>query len=350
MTVLRPFLPFALLIAGGAPALAETVSVQGAGATFPAPLYAKWISTFNAAHADSHIDYQPIGSGGGIKGITDGTIQFAGSDAPMTDEQMAKAPGVIHLPTVAGPVVMIYHVDGIDDKTQLIFDGPTIGNIYLGNITKWNDKAIAATNPGVALPDIDIVVVHRSDGSGTTWIFTNYLTKVAPDWSKVGNATSVKWPVGLGGKGNAGVSQAVQNAHGAIGYVELAYAVNSKLVFAKLVNHDGKAVDASIAGVVAAAKNSPPPPEDFRLSITDAPGAESYPICGFTYLLVHSEMNVLKNPEQAKALVSYIQWCETDGQEVAALDYARLPEAMQAAVIKKLSTITLDGKPIIEAK
>src|SRR4051812_1902200 len=222
-----------IILACAALCCGETVPIQGAGATFPAPLYAKWLDSYNKAHPESHLDYQPIGSGGGIKGITDRTVQFAGSDAPMSDEQLKAAPGIVHLPTVAGPVVMIYHHPTLD-AAQLTFDGPTIAGIYLGTITTWNDKRIAATNPGVKLPGDDIVVVHRSDGSGTSWIFTNYLSKISPEWAKkAGNATSVKWPTGIGGKGNAGVAEAVQNSFGAIGYVEMAFAKNAKLTYAK---------------------------------------------------------------------------------------------------------------------
>jgi phosphate transport system substrate-binding protein len=242
---------------------------------------------------------------------------------------------IVHHPKLSGP---------------LTFDGPTIAGIYLGTITSWRDKRIAATNPGVKLPDDDIVVVHRSDGSGTSYIFTDYLAKVSPEWAeKVGKGTSVKWPTGIGGKGSAGVSEAVQNSMGAIGYAELAFAKNAKLPYAKLVNHDGKVVEATIDAVVEAAKNSPPPPEDMRLSITDAPGEGSYPICGFTYLLVYQDLSYLKDPAQAQALARFIDWAEHDGQGLAAPDYARLPEAMQAKVGEKLRTLAIDGKPLLEA-
>jgi phosphate transport system substrate-binding protein len=334
------------LVAGSGLAMAETTTVQGAGATFPAPLYAKWIDAFNKAHPESHFDYQPIGSGGGIKGITDKTVQFAGSDAPMNEEQLKAAPGIVHIPTVAGPVVVTYHHPKLTGS--LTFDGATLADIYLGKISKWNDKRIKATNPGVDLPNDDIVVVHRSDGSGTSWIFTNYLSKVSAEWAKAaGNATSVKWPTGIGGKGNAGVAEAVQNSFGAIGYVELAYAKTAKLQYAKMVNHDGKVVEASIDGVNEAAKNSAEVPEDMRLSITDAPGEASYPICGFTYLLVYQDLSYLKNPAQAKAIAQFIDWCEHDGQGMASPDYARLSEGMQKKVEGKLHTLTVDGKPVL---
>jgi phosphate transport system substrate-binding protein len=332
-----------------AAAASDSVAIQGAGATFPAPLYAKWLDAYNKAHSESHIDYQPIGSGGGIKGITDKTVQFAGSDAPLSEDQLKAAPGIVHLPTVAGPVVMIYHHQKLEGVT-LTFDAQTIAGIYLGTITTWNDAHIAATNPGLKLPADDIVVVHRSDGSGTSYIFTDYLAKVSPEWAKkAGKGTSVKWPTGIGGKGSAGVAEAVSNSMGAIGYAELAFAKSAKLPYAKVVNHDGKAIEASIDAVNEAAKNSPAPPDDLRLSITDAPGEASYPICGFTYLLVYQDLSYLKSPGQAKAIAQFIDWAEHDGQGMAAPDYARLPEAMQAKVGDKLRTIAVDGKPLLEA-
>jgi phosphate transport system substrate-binding protein len=324
---------------------AESISLQGAGATFPAPLYSKWIDTYNKEHADTHIDYQPIGSGGGIKGITDRTVQFAGSDAPLSEAQLSAAPGILHLPTVAGPVVLIFHHAKL--PSNLILDGDIVAGIYLGQITTWNDPKIVARNPGVELPSDDIVVVHRSDGSGTSYIFTNYLSKVSPEWkSKVGNATAVKWPVGVGGKGSAGVAQAVNGAEGSIGFVELAYAKNAKLNFARMVNHDGKVVDATIDSVNEAAKHVGDLPADLRLSITDAPGDGSYPICGFTYLLVYQDLSYLKNPVQAQHLLDFIHWCEHDGQSMAAPDYASISDAIRAQVDAKLKSIVCDGKPV----
>jgi phosphate transport system substrate-binding protein len=337
----------AALALSGAAMAAESISIQGAGATFPAPLYAKWVAEFNKANPETHVDYQPIGSGGGIKGITDRTVQFAGSDAPMTEEQIKAAPApILHIPTVAGPVVMIVHHPNISN--DLVLDGETISAIFIGKITKWNDKKIAALNPGMQLPGDDIVVVHRSDGSGTSWIFTNYLSKVSEEWSKkVGNATSVKWPTGIGGKGNDGVAESVENSFGAIGYVELAYAEKAKLPFLRLKNHDGKVVTASIDGVNAAAASMKEVPDDLRVSITDAPGDASYPICGFTYLLVYQDLSYLKNPAQASALLKYIWWAEHQGQEMAAPNYARLAEAMQKKAEEKLRSIVCDGKPVL---
>jgi phosphate transport system substrate-binding protein len=327
---------------------AEAVTVQGSGATFPAPIYAKWIAAYNAKQTEAKIDYQPIGSGGGIKGITDRTVQFGGSDAPMSDEQLKAAPAkILHIPTVSGAVVMIYNLKGVEN---LKLDGNAIAGIYLGKITKWNDPILTALNPGVTLPDKDVIVAHRSDGSGTSWIFTNYLSKVSESWKKdVGNATAVKWPTGIGGKGNDGVSQVVQNTEGGIGYVEQAFAEKSKLAYATQINKAGKAVKASIEGIVEAAKHSADQvPDDMRISITDAAGDESYPICGFTYLLIYEDLSYLKDTKQAGELLKYIDWCEHDGQEMAKdLNYARLPAEMQKKVEEKLSKVVFDGKAVL---
>ncbi len=337
----------AVLVIGMSGARAENVELHGAGATFPAPLYSKWVAEFNKANATIKVDYQAIGSGGGIKGITDRTVQFAGSDAPMTDEQLKAAPAkILHLPTVAGPVVLIYKLEGVQNLT---LNGDVLSAIYMGKITKWNDPKLVALNSGVNLPDKDIVVVHRSDGSGTSWIFTNYLSKVNADWKKtVGNATSVKWPTGLGGKGNDGVAQAVQTADGGIGYVELAFAENSKIPYATQINKAGKPVRASIDGVNEAAKSVIEIPDDMRVSITDAPGDASYPICGFTYLLVYEDLSYLKNKDQATALVSYITWGEHAGQELAAPNFARLAPELTKKVEEKLKTIVFDGQPLVK--
>ncbi len=321
--------------------------VQGAGATFPAPLYAKWTQTYNNANPDVKVDYSAIGSGGGIKGITDKVVQFAGSDAPMTKEQEAKAPGILHLPTVAGPVVLTYNLPELTGDIKL--DGEALANIYLNKITKWNDAKLMALNPGLNLPDAPIVVVHRSDGSGTTFVFTNYLSKVSGDWKdNVGNATSVQWPTGLGGKGNDGVAAAVKNQAGGIGYIELAYALKNKLPFATQINKDGKEVRASVAGVESAIANSVQNfPADLKVSITDASGAESYPICGFTYFLVYSDLSYLKDKTLAQETVNFIQWCETTGQATAnELGYAKLPADAQSKVLEKIKAITFEGSPL----
>ncbi len=338
-----------LVSLGAMPAQAQT-RVQGSGATFPAPLYAKWIETYNAAHADTKVDYQAIGSGGGIKGITFRTVAFAGSDAPMTADQEKAAPAkILHLPMVAGPEVMIYNLPELTEKLKL--DGATIADIYLGKIKKWNDAKIAALNPGIALPSKPVVVVHRADGSGTTFIFTNYLSKVSKEWSeKVGNATAVEWPLGLGGPGNKGVASAVQSTVGAIGYVEFAFASKEKIPYATQINKDGKAVNASIEGVVASIAASVKEfPEDLKVGITDAPGADSYPICGFTYLLVYEDLSYLKDKDLATKLVDYIKWCVTDGQETAKdLGYAKLPKEAQEKVLAKLKTIKFDGEALLK--
>lgn len=336
----------ATLLTATAAANAET-RVQGSGATFPAPLYAKWTSTYNTAHPDVKVDYQAIGSGGGIKGITDRTVAFAGSDAPMTKDQEAKTPApVMHLPMVAGPAVMIYNIPGVD---KISLDGPTLASIYLGDIANWNDAKIAALNPGVALPDMPISVVHRSDGSGTTFIFTNYLTKVSPGWAdKVGNATAVEWPTGQGGKGNDGIAASVKKTAGAIGYVEFAYAVKQNLPFATLINKNGKPIVASIdtvqAAIDASAANFP---EDLKVSITDAAADNAYPICGFTYILVYDDLTYLKDKTLATDVVSYLTWCATDGQDMAKdLGYARLPKDAQTKVLAKLKAIKFEGQPV----
>lgn len=340
----------AALLALTSVAQAET-RIQGAGATFPQPLYMKWIETYNAAHPEVKVGYSGGGSGAGIKAITDRTVQFAGSDGPMTADQEKKTPGkVLHLPAVAGPEVMIYNLPEV--KEQIKLDGATVAEIYLMKIKSWNDPKIAKLNPGVALPGKPVVVVHRSDGSGTTFIFTNYLAKVSKEWAEnVGNATTVEWPAGQqGGPGNKGVAAAVKNTVGAIGYVEYAYAKSENLTYAKQINKDGKEVVASIEGVVAATSASLQSfPGDLKVSITDASGAESYPICGFTYILVYEDLSYLKDKDAAMKLVNFIQWCMTEGQETAKdLGYAKLPKEAQEKVLAKLKTIKFDGEALLK--
>jgi phosphate transport system substrate-binding protein len=272
---------------------------------------------------------------------------FGASDGPMTDEQLKLAPApILHIPTVSGPEVLIYNLPGV---TEVKLNGEVTADIYLGKIVKWNDPKIAALNPGVALPDKDIAVAHRSDGSGTTWIFTNYLSKVSPEWKKkAGNATSVKWPTGTGGKGNDGVALAVKTIEGGIGYVELAYAEKVKMPYATQINKDGKAVRASVEGVEAAIKNSAEIPADLRVSITDAPGADSYPICGFTYLLVYQDLSYLKDKTVAEGLLKFIEWGETEGQKLAKPAYSPLGGALPEKVQALLKTIVFDGAPILK--
>jgi phosphate transport system substrate-binding protein len=350
-TLSRGLVVAGLMLAGVGVAQAET-RIQGGGASFPAPLYAKWTAAFNEANKNVGVtvDYQQSGSGAGIKGLTDRTLDFAGSDAPLTDAQEKALPATaLHIPSVAGPEVMIYNVAEI--KGQLTLDGATVANIFLGKITKWDDAAIKKLNPNIALPSKDIVVVHRADGSGTTYIFTNYLAKVSADWKDtVGNGASVKWPTGQGGKGNPGVADVVKRVDGAIGYVEYAYAKSNQLAYAAQVNKAGKTVTASIEGVEAAAAESLKElPADLKISITDAPGDASYPICGFTYLLVYQDLGYFKDKTKAEWLVKYIDWCVTDGQALAKdVGYAKLPADVAKKVDEKIRSIKFDGQDLMK--
>jgi phosphate transport system substrate-binding protein len=319
-----------------APAFAQVSALNGAGATFPYPIYSKWFDDYHKVKPELQINYQSIGSGGGIRQLTEKTVDFGASDGPMTDEQIAKAGGaVLHLPTVLGADVPVFNVAGIK---ELKLDGPALADIFLGKIAKWNDPALVKLNPGAALPDLAVTVVHRSDGSGTTYCFTDYLSKVSPEWQKTaGRGTAVNWPVGIGGKGNEGVSGLVKQTPGSIGYVELIYATQNGIDFAWVKNKAGKFVKASVAGVTAAAagaaKNMP---KDYRVSITDAPGASAYPISTFTWLLVYA-----KNPEGKGAeLKAFLRWMLKDGQKTApALGYAPLPATVKAMVAKTVETI-----------
>jgi phosphate transport system substrate-binding protein len=321
-------------------------ALTGAGATFAYPIYDKWLHTF-ASKTGVKINYQSIGSGGGIKQFIEGTVDFGATDAPMTAAQLAAVQGkVLHLPTVMGADVVTYNLPAIG-STQLKLDGTTIANIFLGRITKWNDRAIAANNPGVQLPNSDIIVVHRSDGSGTTYIWTDYLSKVSPEWkARVGSATSVNWPVGLGGKGNEGVTQQVKQLEGSVGYVELIYAVSNKLAFAQVKNATGNFVRPSLASVAAAAASARfEPNTDFRISITNAPNADAYPIASFTWLLVQPDM---KDSPKARALKTFLEWITTpEAQHMAtALHYAPLPEPVLVLVKERIKTLKAAGKPI----
>ena len=316
------------------PAAAQ--SLTGAGATFPNPIYTKWFDAFNKK-TGVQINYQSIGSGGGIRQYTEGTVDFGATDGPMSQEQMSAVQGqVLHIPTVMGAVVLTYNLPQAG-ATPLVFDGPTIADIFLGKITKWNDPRIAKANPGAKLPNADLVVVHRSDGSGTSYIFTDYLSKISTEWKeKVGNATSVNWPAGLGGKGNEGVAQQVKQLEGAIGYVELIYAASNNLPYASVRNAAGKVVAPSLASVTAAAasakleKNT-----DFRVSITNAPGADAYPIASFTWLLIKPN-----NPDAAKSkqINDFIKWMlSPDAQRMAAdLQYAPLPVPLIELIQKRV--------------
>ena len=329
---------FAALTA--APGQAQTVQINGAGATFPYPIYSKWFSEYNKLHPEVEINYQSIGSGGGIRQLSNQTVFFGASDGPMTSDQLQAAPGhILHLPTVLGGVVPVYNIPGVN--AELKFTGQVIADIVLGRITKWNDKAITALNPGVALPDTDITVAHRSDGSGTTYIFVDYLSKVSPDFKKtVGVATSVNWPVGVGGKGNEGVAGLVKQTPGAFGYVELIYAIQNKIAYGSVRNMDGVFVRSSLETVTAAAGAAASAmPKDFRVSITNAPGKDAYPISSFTWLLFYESP---KDKARAKVMVDFMKWALTDGQKYCAdLGYAPLPAAVVALEIEALKRIKL---------
>jgi phosphate transport system substrate-binding protein len=322
--------------AGGAAVQAGSgAALTGAGATFPNPIYQKWFDAYGK-QTGVRINYQSIGSGGGIRQFTEGTVDFGASDAPMTDEQIAGVQGnVLHVPAVLGADVLTYNLPAV--TAQLALDGPTIADIYLGKITKWNDARITALNPGVALPEQDIIVVHRSDGSGTTYIFTDYLAKVSPEWAeKVGRATSVDWPIGLGGKGNEGVTQQVKQTEGAIGYVELIYALSNRLAYARVKNAAGNVVAPELKTVTEAAGSAEFAPDtDFRVSITNAPGANAYPIASFTWLLVKPT-----NPDAAKAkqINDFLKWMlSPEAQQMAAdLNYAPLPVGLIDLIQKRV--------------
>jgi phosphate transport system substrate-binding protein len=302
----------------------QTLQINGAGATFPYPIYSKWFSEYNKLHPNVRINYQSIGSGGGIQQITNQTVFFGATDGPMNDEQLKAAPGrILHFPTVLGAVVPVYNIPGV--TAELKFTGSVLADIYLGKIKNWNDPAIARLNPDVKLPATDVTVIHRSDGSGTTFIFVDYLSKISPEFkSKVGVSTSVQWPAGVGGKGNEGVSGLVTQTPGSIGYVELIYALQNKINFGPVQNAAGEFVKASVDAVTkAAAAAASNLPADFRVSITNAPGAGAYPISSFTWLLLYEEP---KDKAAGKAMVDLMKWALTDGQKYCAdLGYAPLP-------------------------
>ena len=329
----------ALLLAGLTLALplAGQTPLTGAGATFPYPIYSKWFNDYGKLHPGVQINYQSIGSGGGINQLKAGTVDFGASDMPLKDERVKEIPvPFVQLPTVLGSVVPSYNVSGI--TAELKFTPQALAGIYLGKISKWNDKAIASVNPGVKLPDTPIVVIHRSDGSGTTFVWTDYLSKVSPEWkSSVGSNTSVSWPVGLGGKGNEGVSGLVRQTEGSLGYVELIYALQNKIPFGVVQNAAGNFVKASLQSTTAAAAAAKFTPGDFRVSITNAPGKDAYPIASFTYLLVPTHW---KDAGKGKIMVDFLHWMLNDGQQmVEKLDYARLPQnlvVMEQAAIQKI--------------
>jgi phosphate transport system substrate-binding protein len=307
------------------PVMAQT-TLNGAGATFPNPIYSKWFSEYHKLHPDIEVNYQSIGSGGGIRQVIAGTIDFGASDGPMTDDQLKEAKTkILHFPTVLGADVPAYNIPGV--TAELKFTPEALAGIFLGKIAKWNDKAITSVNSGVNLPDRDIVVVHRSEGSGTTYIWTDYLSKISPEWqSQVGKGASVKWPVGVGAKGNEGVSGMIRQLPGSIGYVELIYAVQNHISYGSVKNVAGNFVKASLEGVTAAAASAPKMPPDFRVSITNAPGKDAYPVSSFTWLLIPEQS---KDAAKGKILADFLNWMVTDGQKMtAALSYAPLPDGV----------------------
>ncbi|MCU1381427.1 MAG: phosphate transporter substrate-binding protein PhoT family [Acidobacteria bacterium] len=337
------FRTFVVALAGASAVVAgaaaqQTLRINGAGATFPNPIYQKWFSEYNKLHPTVEINYQSIGSGGGIQQVTKQTVFFGATDGPMTPEQMQNAPGkILHFPTVLGAVVPVYNIPNL--TAELKFSGPVLADIFLGKITKWNDPAIAKLNAGAALPATDITVAHRADGSGTTYIWVDYLAKVSPEWkTKAGVATSVNWPTGVGGRGNEGVAGLVKQTPGAIGYVELIYALQNKIAYGSVMNAAGESIKASVQSVTtAAAEASKAMPADFRVSITNAPGQGVYPISSFTWVLLYENA---KDKTQAKAMVDFMTWALADGQKFApALGYAPLPDAVIKLELAALAKI-----------
>ena len=340
----------ALLLAstfGVGPATAQLL-INGAGATFPYPIYSKWFDEYAKISQRVNFNYQSIGSGGGIRQITARTVDFGATDGPMTDEQLKSAPGeLFHIPTVVGAVVVTYNLPG---NLKLRFTPEILADIFFGKITKWNDARIKDVNPGANLPDQPIVVVHRSDGSGTTYIWVDYLAKVSPQWEqKVGRGTSVKWPAGLGGKGNEGVAGQVKNTPGALGYVELAYAIKNNLPAASIRNQAGRFVEPTITSTTsAAAAAAAEMPSDFRVSLTNAPGRDAYPIASFTWLLVYREQ---PDEVKGKAIVNFLWWAAHDGQKYAAdLLYAPLPAPVVKQIEAKLRQVVYQGRPLLAAQ
>jgi phosphate transport system substrate-binding protein len=318
------------------PLIGQT-TLNAAGATFPYPIYSKWFSEYHKLHSEAQVNYQSIGSGGGIRQVTAGTVDFGASDMPMTDKQLQEAKTkILNIPTVLGADVPAYNVPGVSGEIK--FTPEALVGIFLGKISKWNDKAITSANPGVNLPDKEIIVVHRSDGSGTTFIWTDYLSKVSPEWkNQVGSDTSVKWPVGMGGKGNEGVAGFIRQLSGSIGYVELIYAVQNKIPYGSVRNSAGAFVKASLESVTAAAASAPKMPADFRVSITNPPGKDAYPISSFTWLLIPAQS---KDPAKGKILADFLNWMVTDGQKMTSeLSYAPLPENVAAKVKEAIKQV-----------
>ena len=348
-TVQRLTLVAALAAAAAGPLAAQgDIRLTGAGATFPYPIYSKWVLEYTKTRPNVEINYQSIGSGGGIRQFMDRTVDFGATDGPMSDSQITAVRGnVHHIPTVLGAVVPIYEIPNVN--TRLRFTADVLAGIFLGQITRWNDSRITALNPGVSLPNQDIIVVHRSDGSGTTFIFTDYLAKVSTEWAqRVGRGTAVNWPVGLGGRGNEGVSSTVRRTPGAIGYVELVYATQNRIDYGLVRNRAGNFVDATLASTTAAAASAQFGPDtDFRVSITDPAGADAYPIASFTWLLLSKDMPDLT---KGRALVEWLWWATHEGQQFATtLGYAPLPAQVVGLVETRLKAITAGGRAILPA-
>jgi phosphate transport system substrate-binding protein len=343
-TVLRGSLAAAvlLIITAAAVPLQAQVQITGAGATFPAPIYQKWFSEYQSVDSKVQVNYQPIGSGGGIKNVTEGVVDFGASDGPMSDAQIQgfkqkRGFGILHFPTVLGAAVPSYNLPGV--SAALNFTPEALAGIFLGTIKTWNDPKIASANPGVKLPSTKILVAHRSDGSGTTYCWTDYLSKISPEWSsKIGKNTSVQWPVGLGGAKNDGVAAIIKQQPGAIGYIELTYAIQNHLAYGKVKNKAGQFVKADLASVTAAAASvANSMPADFRVSITDPPGAAAYPISTFTWLLIPEKIS---DGAKEKAIVGFLKWAITTGQnDVESLDYAKLPAPVVAKEQKAIALI-----------
>ena len=343
------FLALAALLGAAVPVAAQ-VQLNGAGATFPNIIYQDWMLTYNQTHPDVKLNYQSIGSGGGIRQFSDGTVDFGATDAPMGDSAIAAINGnVLHIPTVMGAVVIVYNLQGVTQVVKLTPD--VLADIFLGKVTKWNDARLASINPGVTLPAADIIVVHRAEGSGTSFAFTDYLSKVSPEWQqKVGKGPSVNWPVGLGGRGSEGVSSTVSQTPGAIGYVELAYATSNKIQFATLRNSSGNWITPTLDAVTAAAAGAMKdmgPNTDFRVSITNSSGAQAYPISTFTWLLLHKSYS---DTAKARALVQFVWWAEGEGQAKGPqLGYAQLPKDLHPWIEARLRSITAGGRPVLKA-
>ena len=350
MRILRTTFTSAAVLALAATAAAAQgeVHLTGAGATFPYPIYSKWVLEYTKTRPNVEINYQSIGSGGGIRQFMDHTVDFGATDGPMADSQIAAVQGnVLHIPTVLGAVVPTYNLPGVTQRLR--FTPEVLAGIFLGQIMRWNDSRIAAANPGVTLPDRDIVVVHRSDGSGTTYVFVDYLSKVSPEWAqRVGRATSVNWPVGLGGRGNEGVASTVSRTPGALGYVELVYALQNRMPVGLVRNRAGSFVEASLGSTTAAAAGETfPATTDFRVSITDAAGADAYPIASFTWILIPRQMT---DATKARTLLEFLWWATHDGQPFGTvLGYAPLPQPLVALIEQRLKTVTVAGRPVLPA-